>query len=164
MLIYFLWCRNQRFSKSQIFFLVFPTLKFIFSFYFFHYSYLSKCIFHLPKNLRKSVKNEDFIGKTKISTNYLWTDFNCFSKMWDLIQWKLGSYSMESEIYSMESGILFREIKKIEQRGLIQSLIHVFLFICRALFTLSTWSYSVELMKNGILLIFFGILFNGFLA
>ena len=73
-----------------------------------------------------------------------------FNGKWDFIQWKVGSYS--------------EKLEKIEQRGLIQSLIHVFLFICRALFTLSTWSYSVELMKNGILLIFFGILFNGFLA
>ena len=74
--------RDSGSPRRKFCFLVFPILESICSIYFFQHAYLSNSIFHSPKNLWISVKNGDFIAKTKIGHNDLWTDFSRYPSLW----------------------------------------------------------------------------------
>ena len=77
MLIYFLRCKRQRLSHSQIFFFVFSTLTIFFSTFFPYQTYISTYYLLLPKTPRKC---KAFIARKRVSLNHFWTDFSIINR------------------------------------------------------------------------------------
>ena len=73
--MYFLSLESWQISMSQIFIFIFFTLISLISNFRSGQPCLSRLVYHLKKNLGKSIKSKCFIAKTKIPAKYFETDF-----------------------------------------------------------------------------------------